>query len=99
MIWFSDNGPTNYSWPDSGFTPYRGEVGTGLEGGIRCPAIFWWPGAIEAGQVSNEIMASLDFYNTLAALGGPRYRPIGPSTAWIRAPFCAGNRRIRIAST
>ena len=79
VIWFSDNGPTNYSWPDSGFMPFRGEVGTGLEGGVRCPAIFWWPGVIEPGRVSNEIMASLDFYNTLAALGGasiPSDRPI-----------------------
>ena len=97
VIWFSDNGPTNYSWPDSGFTPFRGEVGTGLEGGIRCPAIFWWPGAIEPSRVSNEIMASLDFYNTLAALGGatvPSDRPIDgvDQSAFLRGEQSQSNR-------
>ena len=79
VIWCSDNGPTNYSWPDSGFTPFRGEVGTGLEGGIRCPAILWWPGTIEPGWVSNEIMSTLDLFNTFVSLGGaevPTDRPI-----------------------
>ncbi len=79
VILTSDNGPTLDQWPDCGFSPFRGGIGTIYEGGVRVPCIFWWPGMIEADRSSNEIMCTLDLFTTLAVLGGgeiPADRPI-----------------------
>ncbi|WP_395665977.1 sulfatase-like hydrolase/transferase [Methylocella sp.] len=38
LVFFtSDNGPEEDSYPDSGFTPFRGGKGTTWEGGVRAP--------------------------------------------------------------
>jgi uncharacterized sulfatase len=50
--------------------PLRAEKGTVYEGGIREPFIISWPGKIKAGQVSDAIVTSVDFYPTFAALAG-----------------------------
>ncbi len=50
--------------------PLRGEKGTLYEGGIREPMILWWPGTLEAGQVSNALISSVDFLPTFAQLAG-----------------------------
>jgi arylsulfatase A-like enzyme len=79
VVFTSDNGPTYDQWPDSGYSPFRGGIGTAYEGNIRVPCIFWWPGKIDADRTSNEIMCSLDLFSTFAALGGgkiPTDRPI-----------------------
>jgi arylsulfatase len=79
VVFTSDNGPTLDQWPDSGFSPFRGGIGTIYEGGVRVPCIFRWPGVIEAGTVSNEMMSTLDLFSTFASLGEgetPADRPI-----------------------
>ena len=79
VIFTSDNGPTLDQWPDAGFSPFRGGIGTVYEGGVRVPCIFRWPGEIEPGRISNDIMSTLDLFSTFAALGGgeiPSDRPI-----------------------
>jgi arylsulfatase A-like enzyme len=79
VVMTSDNGPTLDQWPDSGFSPFRGGIGTAYEGAVRVPGIFWWPGKIEAGRTSNGMMSVLDLFSTFAALGGgevPTDRPI-----------------------
>ena len=49
LVFFtSDNGPEEDSYPDSGFTPFRAGKGTTWEGGVRVPAIAYWPGMIKA---------------------------------------------------
>ena len=58
------------SWPDGGMIPFRGEKNTTWEGGFRVPMMVRWPGKIEAGSVSNEIIAQLDWMPTLAAAAG-----------------------------
>jgi arylsulfatase A len=40
------------------------------EGGLRVPCIAYWPGTIEAGPISDELFAFLDFMPTFAALAG-----------------------------
>ncbi|MEN8227400.1 MAG: sulfatase [Bacteroidota bacterium] len=50
--------------------PLRAEKGTIYEGGIREPFIVQWPGMIEAGQVSDAVVTSVDFYPTFAELAG-----------------------------
>lgn len=40
------------------------------EGGHRVPLLAWWPGKIEGGSVSHQLLSSLDFLATFAALLG-----------------------------
>jgi len=68
----TDNGPHKNTWPDAGVNPFRGEKNTNWEGGWRTPSMVRWPGQIEAGSVSNEIMSGMDWFPTyLAAAGNP----------------------------
>jgi arylsulfatase A-like enzyme len=79
VVFTSDNVPTYDQWPDSGYSPFRGGIGTAYEGAVRVPCVFWWPGKIEAGRTSNGIMCTLDLFSTFAALGGgkiPTDKPI-----------------------
>jgi arylsulfatase A-like enzyme len=40
LVFFtSDNGPNEDTWPDSGYSPWRGGKGTTWEGGVRVPGI------------------------------------------------------------
>ena len=43
VVWISDNGPMYAFWPTSGYTLLRGAKGDVLEGGVRVPAMAWWP--------------------------------------------------------
>ena len=70
VIYGTDNGPHMNSWPDAAMTPFRGEKDTGWEGAFRVPFIVRWPGHIEAGTVSNDIMSHLDWMPTLVAAAG-----------------------------
>ena len=75
VFYSTDNGPHYNTWPDAASTPFRGEKNTNWEGGWRVPAMVRWPGRIEAGSVSNEIMSHLDWLPTfLAAAGDPNIK-------------------------
>jgi arylsulfatase len=66
----TDNGPHMNTWPDAGSSPFFGEKNTNWEGGWRVPSMVRWPGRIEAGSVSNEIMHHMDWLPTLVAAAG-----------------------------
>lgn len=66
----SDNGPEMETWPDAGYTPFRGAKGSTFEGGMRVPGIFYWKGMIEPGQVSDGLFDLSDLYPTLLELAG-----------------------------
>jgi len=70
VIYTTDNGPHQNSWPDAATTPFRSEKDTNWEGAFRVPAMIRWPGRIKPGQVSNEIVSSLDWFPTLVAAAG-----------------------------
>ena len=70
VIYGTDNGPHMNSWPDGAMTPFRSEKNTNWEGAYRVPAMIRWPGRIKPGQVSNEIVAALDWFPTLLAAAG-----------------------------
>jgi arylsulfatase len=84
VVWTSDNGPSPLPtvtpwWTIGDAGPWRGEIGTVLEGNIRTSCIIRWPGKIPAGRVSNQIVAIVDFFPTLARVAGgkvPTDRPI-----------------------
>jgi arylsulfatase A-like enzyme len=70
VIFTTDNGAENFTWPDGGQTPFAGGKGTGLEGGFRVPCIIRWPGRVPAGKVENGIISGLDWFPTLVAAAG-----------------------------
>jgi arylsulfatase A-like enzyme len=70
VVFTTDNGAENFTWPDGGQTPFAGGKGTGLEGGFRVPAIIRWPGKVPAGKVENGIVSGLDWFPTLVAAAG-----------------------------
>jgi len=70
FLYSTDNGPHMNAWPDAAMTPFRSEKNTNWEGAFRVPELIRWPGKIEAGSVSNEIVAHLDWLPTLVAAGG-----------------------------
>ena len=70
VMYSTDNGPHMNSWPDAAMTPFRSEKNSNWEGAYRVPAMVKWPGHIKAGEISNEIVAHLDFMPTLLAIAG-----------------------------
>ena len=70
VFYSTDNGPHYNTWPDAASTPFRGEKNTNWEGGWRVPAMVRWPGNIEAGSISNEIVHHMDWLPTFAAVAG-----------------------------
>ena len=70
VFYSTDNGPHYNTWPDAASTPFRGEKNTNWEGGWRVPAMVRWPGHIEEGSISNEIMHHMDWLPTFTAAAG-----------------------------
>ena len=70
VVFTTDNGAENFTWPDGGQTPFAGGKGTVMEGGFRVPCIARWPGKIPAGKVENGIISGLDWFPTFVATAG-----------------------------
>ena len=70
IVFTTDNGAENFTWPDGGQTPFAGGKGTAMEGGFRVPAIISWPGKVPAGKIENGIMSGMDWFPTLVAAAG-----------------------------
>ena len=70
VLYTTDNGPHQNSWPDAGTTPFRSEKNTNWEGAFRVPCMIRWPGRIQADSVSNEIVSGLGWLPTLIAAAG-----------------------------
>jgi arylsulfatase A-like enzyme len=70
VMFTTDNGTENFTWPDGGQTPFAGGKGTVMEGGFRAPAMIRWPGQVPAGKVENGIISGLDWLPTFVAAAG-----------------------------
>ena len=70
VMYSTDNGPEEFSWPDGGTSPFRGEKDTNWDAGWRVPTLIRWPGVIKPGTVSNEICAHEDMLPTILAAAG-----------------------------
>ena len=71
VIFTSDNGPWIVKGKDAGTaSPLRGGKFVTLEGGMREPAIAWWPGKIAAGTVSDAMLSETDLLPTALHLAG-----------------------------
>ena len=69
VFFTSDNGPQMDSWPDSGYTPFRGGKASAWEGGVRVPGIAYWKGMITP-RTSAELFDLMDLFNTSVHLAG-----------------------------
>ena len=70
VMYSTDNGAEEMSWPDGGVTPFRGEKDTNWDGGWRVPTAIRWPGVIKPGTVYNDIFSHQDMLPTLVAAAG-----------------------------
>ncbi|HUU10094.1 MAG TPA: sulfatase [Phycisphaerae bacterium] len=71
VVFTSDNGPWLAQGKAGGSAgPLRDGKFSNYEGGIRMPAIFWWPGRIQAGWETDFPASTMDLLPTLAALAG-----------------------------
>jgi arylsulfatase A-like enzyme len=70
VMYSTDNGAEEFSWPDGGTTPFRGEKNTNWEGGYRVPTAIRWSGVITPGTVNNNIFSHEDMLPTLLAAAG-----------------------------
>ena len=70
VLFTSDNGPWLLYTDQGGATGLlRGGKGDTFDGGMRVPAVFWWPGRISPGVV-REMGSTLDLLPTFARLAG-----------------------------
>jgi arylsulfatase A-like enzyme len=76
IVFFSDNGgaTNNASWN----ADLSGAKGTLLEGGIRVPMIWSWPGKIPAGKRHESPVSSLDLLPTFLAAAAAKPLPLSP---------------------
>ena len=73
LVFTTDNGAQQISFPDGGVTPFKGQKGEAWEGGYRVPLVVRWPGHIKPGTVHSQLFAALDWLPTLVDIaGGPK---------------------------
>jgi arylsulfatase len=80
VIFTADNGPEALGAGETSLTvenaihgsagPWRSTLFTGYEGALRVPFAIRWPGRIEAGRVSDEIVHAMDLFPTFARIAG-----------------------------
>jgi len=72
VMFSSDNGPwLTFETHGGSAGPLRAGKGTTFEGGQRVPTIFWWPGKVKPGVVT-ELGSTLDMMATIASLTGTK---------------------------
>ena len=70
VVFTTDNGAEQISFPDGGVTPFKGQKGEAWEGGYRAPMVIRWPGVIKPGTVKDQLFAALDWVPTLVDIAG-----------------------------
>ncbi len=71
VIFTSDNGPWLTEGIEGGSAGLlRDGKGTTWEGGMRVPAIAWWPGTIPAGNTTQALGTTMDLMPTMLGLAG-----------------------------
>ncbi|HEX7140014.1 MAG TPA: sulfatase, partial [Vicinamibacterales bacterium] len=98
VVFTSDNGPwLPFGTHGGSAGPLRGGKGTTWEGGVRTPAIFWWPGTVRPAVVT-DIGSAMDLFTTSIKLAGgdvPGDRPIdGLDLRAVLTSAASGPRRL-----
>jgi arylsulfatase A-like enzyme len=94
VLFTSDNGGWREQGKDGGDNgPLRGGKRSTYEGGLREPALVWWPGKVPAGAVSDAITSEMDILPTFVKLAGgsvPADRKIDGLDLW---PLLSGTTK------
>ena len=91
VIFTSDNGPWLSQGEEAGSPgPFRAGKNTPYEGGVRVPAIAWWPGRYTAGRVLSEPVMSLDLFPTIVAMAKGQLSPARKYYGADLTPLLAG---------
>jgi len=92
LVFFtSDNGPWVSHGAEGGSPgPFRPGKNSPYEGGVRVPAIAWWPGRYPAGRTVDEPTISLDVFPTVVAMAGGRPDPKRPPDGVDITPLLSG---------
>lgn len=101
VLFASDNGPWlnlpdrmlqagNKPWHQGNTGLLRGSKATTYEGGTRVPAMISWPGVIESGRVTDEIIGMPDIYRTFVNVGRAD-EPNHELDGYNLMPFLKGN--------
>jgi len=70
VVFTSDNGPwLPFKTHGGSAGPLSHGKGTTWEGGVRTPAIFWWPGTVRPATVT-DLGSAMDLFTTAAKLAG-----------------------------
>lgn len=91
VVFSSDNGPARGGMGSTG--DLRGRKGDTFEGGMREPALAWWPGKIPKCTETDQVLAAMDLLPTFAKLAGaqiPQDRVIDGKDIW---PVLAGEKK------
>ena len=78
-------GADKYTGLDGNAGLLRGAKGTTYEGGMRVPAIVRWPGKIEKGITSSDLVTTMDLFATMVNIAGaelPQDRSIDGNDAF-----------------
>ncbi|MHB1036514.1 MAG: sulfatase family protein [Pirellulales bacterium] len=99
VLFTSDNGPWLSQKERGGSAGLLREgKGSTWEGGVREPALAWWPGRIAPGTVSGELGSTMDIFATSLTLAGaaiPQDRPIdGVDLSPVLFGTGKGNRQV-----
>ncbi len=99
VLFTSDNGPWLSQRERGGSAGLLREgKGSTWEGGVREPALAWWPGRIAAGTLSGELGSTMDIFSTCLTLAGaaiPQDRPIdGVDLSPVLFGTGKGNRQV-----
>lgn len=86
VVFISDNGGPVHT-NGSNNTPYRGQKGILLEGGIHIPFIINWPGTLPSGKTYTNPVTALDLAPTFFALAGGKTEEQNPFTGVNLMPF------------
>jgi len=88
IVFASDNGPWLPYGEDAGSAaPFRDGKFSSYEGGVRTPAVAYWPGHIPAGSTSDQPVSTIDLLPTFAHLAGASL----PGTS-LSGGFAGGHR-------
>lgn len=90
VVFTSDNGGTPQN-----VAPLNGSKGALYEGGIRVPCAVWWAGIEHPGRRSDEPIASVDFYATLAQVAGAKLPADHPVDGISLLPVLKGSGKLQ----
>ncbi|GAO41914.1 sulfatase family protein [Flavihumibacter petaseus] len=94
VIFLSDNGPWLTQHEAGGTAGLLAEgKGSTYEGGMRVPAITWWPGVIPANTVNPAIVTSMDLFPTLIHWAGLQPESKLPLDGFDQGEVFAGKRK------